>query len=216
MANQIEPYTDFWSASNQELSSRSSIPESLAENLLIFIGDSSALGVGASKPENSYVRLVQDFVVGSTGKPCDVLVLARSGAKVSEGIEEFLPIAKDAIDFWAEHKTGVVKMISCIGSNDIFWSLSLSGLQKQLDSLVMELPSGSLVATLAGGSPRAFACNAHLKKITAENGMQVVEPWRNNIKGALSRIAEDKFHPNDYGYQRMADAFCEALGSVVD
>ncbi len=214
VADQIVPYTEFWSETNQDLATRSATPESLAPNLLIFIGDSSALGVGASTPENGYVRLVRDFVAGSTGDQCEVLVLARSGAKVSEGLDEFLPVAAEVLEFWSKHKAGTARIISCIGSNDIFWSLSLKRLQRQLDSLVGELPAGSLVATLAGGSPRAFACNAHLKKVTAENNLKVVEPWRNDLSGALSRIAEDKFHPNDYGYQRMADAFCEALDST--
>ncbi len=211
VSDQVQPYTEFWNQANQDLVSRSVDPTQLGKNLLIVIGDSSALGVGASQPELGFVSPVRDFLVQVTGEGCELVVLAHSGARVANGIEQFLPTALEVREYWEAHKHGTVWLISCIGSNDIFWTLSLAKLQRQLTDLVKSLPARSLVATLAGASPRAFASNAHLKKITNDNNMRIVEPWRNKISGALDRIAEDKFHPSDYGYQCMADAFCEAL-----
>ena len=88
VSSQVEPYTNYWNESNsdfmkrleQEINESAVFGSKVDRDLLLVIGDSSALGIGASAPQHGYVDLVRDFISKARGVECDAVVLARSGA----------------------------------------------------------------------------------------------------------------------------------------
>ena len=85
---QIEPYTRYWSDQNQE-AIRGEGP------LLAVIGDSTALGIGASAPDRGYVGLLREALSHRDRRPWRVVNLAQSGARTADGLERQLPILAD-------------------------------------------------------------------------------------------------------------------------
>ncbi len=196
VTNQIEPYTTWWDAQNRE--------NYLTDGpLLVIIGDSSALSIGASTPSKGYVPHVQSFLTKRNSQPWRVVNLAKSGAKLDDALDRQLDELAKLHD--------VSLVICCVGSNDIFWSLSTVSLQRKIKELVNKLPEESLVGALAGGSPRAKASNVVLRKAAEQRGLPFVKPWNRPGPSGTARLAADKFHPNDIGYKLMAEAFTEAL-----
>jgi len=193
---QIEPYTKWWDTQNKETFSN---PK---EKLLTVIGDSAALSVGASSPEKGYVNIIRETLEDSTGTSWGVINFSMSGAKVSNALDEYLPAIKSI--------PNSDEFICCVGSNDIFWSISVSEFHDDLRKMISLLPQNSIVGTLAGASPRSAVANNILKKAAKARGLRVLNPWGKPGLG-LNKVAKDKFHPNDVGHQLMADAFLAEL-----
>lgn len=196
VAAQIPDYTEWWDAQNRA-------SYSTGGPLLAVIGDSSALGIGASHPSKGYVAQVQSRLSVSEDRSWGVANLAKSGAKLDDALGRQLAELKKL--------TTPDLVICCVGSNDIFWSLSTFALQRKLKTLIDGLPSGSYVAALAGGSPRSKASNKVLEKFLETKPHRFVNPWGMPGPSGLARLADDKFHPNDIGYGLMADAFIESM-----
>lgn len=74
------------------------------------------------------------------------------------------------------------------------------------------LPDAAVVGTLAGASPRALAANRALRRAAAERDLAVVDPWRR--PGPLQRLAADRVHADDVGYELMAAALARAVQPV--
>ena len=82
--SQIKPFTKWWSDQNQTALAASG-------PLLVVIGDSTAIGIGASAPDRGYVGLLRDALSERDGLPWRVVNLAQSGAKTTDGLERQLP-----------------------------------------------------------------------------------------------------------------------------
>jgi len=195
VTSQIEPYTKWWDDQNK------AALDSDADKLLFIVGDSTALGIGATAPELGYVGLIKNHLNESTNDTWRVIVQCMSGAKVDDAIKEYLPALANLPE--------PDLTICCIGSNDIFWSASI--IHVKLKLMIDGLPQNSIVGSLAGGSPRSFAANRVLKKASLSQGFKFVNPWGLPTPSGLKRVAEDKFHPNNLGYELMAEAFIEAI-----
>lgn len=196
-ADQIEPYTDWWNAQNSRALTNSS------ENrcpVVAVIGDSMAIGIGATAPDRGYLGLVRDQLVADDGRPWQMINLGQWGDRIQDGIDRQIPalatIAKPDI------------LIVCIGSNDMVWGASPRKLRKGLLDIMEAVPAPAHFCTLIGTSPRAIIANKALLRLAAEGGHDVVNPWF-RWKG---NQASDRFHPNDDGYVLMAKALCKTLG----
>ncbi|MEM7321855.1 MAG: SGNH/GDSL hydrolase family protein [Actinomycetota bacterium] len=200
---QIRPYTAWWSERNQTALHT-------AGPLLVVVGDSTAIGIGASAPDRGYVGLLQRSLRERDGTPTPwrVINLAQSGARVADGLDRQLPIVTELA---ANPATTPTVMVSLIGSNDVVWSKDTTVLRNRLRDLIGRLPLGALVGLVAGGSPRARLANRAIKEAAAEHGHQVVNPWAEPGPPPGSRLAADRFHPNDLGYTLMAKPFARAL-----
>ncbi len=196
-ADQIEPYTQWWNAQNE----RALIDAGETGGPTVaVIGDSMAVGIGASSPEKGYLGLVRDQLVANDGRPWQMINLGQWGDKLTDGIERQIP-ALDTIP-----KPDL--LIVCLGSNDMVWGASPRKLRKGLDAIMEAIPAPAQVSTLIGASPRAIIANRALVRLADQYGHEVVDPWF-KWKG---KQASDRFHPNDEGYVLMAKAFCATAG----
>ena len=186
---QSKPYTQYWSDNNVEAMQADG-------KLLVVLGDSAALSVGATEPAKGYVGLIAEHLSGWR-----VINLSRSGAKVQDTIDDFLPV-------YAKLKPDLT--VCSIGSNDIFFSPAARSLQPKLRTVVEALRPPAIVAKTAGASPRSFMANKTLGNAAQERGLSFVNPWGWPGEG-LNKVASDKFHPNDQGYEAMAERFIEAI-----
>ncbi len=200
---QIEPYTRYWSDRNQVAASDADGP------LLVAIGDSTAIGIGASAPSRSYIGLLGDALGHRDGRRWRIINLAQSGARVTDGLERQLP----ALAKLGEHGIEPDVVVCCLGSNDVVWSADTVGVRRRLQRLIADLPAASTVGLAAGVSPRARLVNRAVRQATIEAGHLLVDPWREPGPGPMERLAEDRFHPNDLGYVLMARPFARSLGA---
>jgi len=74
--------------------------------LYVALGDSSAQGIGASRPERGYVGLVAQHVRESTGQPVLVINLSRSGARIDDVLDRQLPALRGLRPDWSRWPSG--------------------------------------------------------------------------------------------------------------
>lgn len=207
VTDQVEPYTYWWNDRNQD---------ALGEDgpLAIIVGDSTALGIGASHPANGYIgRLIatlDEETAPAAENPWRVINLAQSGAKLDDGLNRQLPIASDI--------PTPDLVVCCLGTNDLVWGIDTNGLRGKARSLVegviaLGAPVDRTVAcAVAGGSARARLVNRTIRSTAADNGVLAANPWNEPGPGPSERLASDKFHPNDLGYSLMARALGRSIG----
>ncbi|MDH3680340.1 MAG: SGNH/GDSL hydrolase family protein [Acidimicrobiia bacterium] len=193
---QIEPYTAWWDDQNQRAAEGSG-------PLLVAIGDSTAIGVGASAPSRSYVGLLRTALAERDGRTWRAVNLALSGARLDDAVERQLPavlgLEPDLVT-------------CCIGTNDLVWGRETTELRTRLRELVTGLPIVSVIGSLAGSSTRGQSANRALRNAAAKRDLPVVNPWAESGPPPRHRLAADRFHPNDLGYELMARPFGRHLG----
>lgn len=199
---QIEPYTRHWSDQNQE---------AVADDgpLLAVIGDSTALGIGATAPERSYVGLLVDALCHRDDRAWRVVNLAQSGARSADGLERQLPIVERLVEAGHEPLT----VLCCIGTNDVVWSAETTATRDRMRAIIGRLPEASTVGLVAGSSARARLINRAIRGAATDAGCGLVDPWREPGPPPQQRLAADRFHPNDLGYTLMARPFARHFGA---
>ncbi len=196
MTEQVYDYTAWWDGQNQEAAGGDG-------PLLVAIGDSTAIGIGASRPDRGYVGVLQRSLSERDQTPWRVINLGLSGARVADALDRQLPIL-------ARLRPDVVTC--CIGINDLVWTRQTTRLRDRLRQLIAELPEESIVARLAGGSARGRLANNALRDAAALRAIPLVNPWTERGEPGRRRVGGDLFHPNDYGYELMARPFGRQLG----
>lgn len=204
VSGQIRPYTRWWDRQNQEAVT--------AEGpLLTVIGDSTAIGIGASAPDRGYVGLLRQALSERDGVRWRVINLAQSGARVADGVERQLPILRQL-----EDSLGTPNAALClIGTNDVVWTGDTPELRDDLKTLISGLPDTAIVGPVAGASPRARAANRAIRSTAGERDLAVVDPWREPGPPPTRRVAEDRFHPSDLGYVLMTRPFARHLAAPL-
>ena len=205
VGKQIEPYTQWWSEQNQQ---------ALAADgpLWICIGDSTCLGIGASTPDNGWVG--QTLATLRTSDPTwRVINLAMSGARIIDSLEMHAPVVADLVT--AGHRPALTT--TCVGTNDVMWGRTgVTELRDQVEDLADQLPRPAVMATIAGSSSRVALTNRAMKQAATDRALTLVDPWREpGPGGVFDKVAEDRFHPNDFGHQLMSDAFVRSIRSVL-
>ena len=194
--DQIQPYTAWWDDQNQAASRGS-------EPLLAVVGDSTSIGIGASAPDRGYAALVRSQLQEHHGRPWRIINLALAGARVQDALDRQLPALKPLN----------ADLVLCgIGTNDVVWGREVTALRESLRLLVARLPPSSCIATVAGGSRRAHLVNRALTGAANNRGLAVVNLWAEPGAATRDRLAPDRFHPNDLGYELMARAVGRKLG----
>jgi lysophospholipase L1-like esterase len=191
----VEPFAAYWRRAN------TAALASTAGPLWVALGDSLTLGVGASAPDLGWVgqlaaRLTTD------GQPYRVVNLAVSGALTHEVIERQLPV----LDTLPADLITVM-----VGSNDLMRPRMRRGLAVRFTRLADRLPRGSVVATLANPTRAARRANAALTEVAAARGLVVAELRDRRTISWRRKLAADHFHPNDRGYEAIANVMGEFL-----
>ena len=180
------------------------------ELLYVAIGDSAAQGIGASRPDRSYVGVLAGHIQNTTGRPVRVRNLATSGATVGIAIENQLPLlAKLTPDI----------LTVSIGANDIV-SFDAARFEREIGVLFDALPPHAIVADLPSfyflpSQKRVKVANDIVTRAAQKRGLTVVplhkRTDRQGVWGVVTQFAGDLFHPNDRGYRIWASAFVPAI-----
>ena len=193
---QIDPYTAWWNKQNQNA-------VAMTGPLLAVVGDSTAIGIGASAPHRGFVGQVRDRLHEHHQGSWRVINLALSGARIQDALDRQLPVV--------EHLRPDL-VICCIGTNDVVWDRETTALPSKLHQLAAGLPVGSYLSTLSGTSKRAQLANSAILSAADDHKLVVVNPWDEPGPPPKQRLAGDRFHPNDIGYELMGRAFARHLG----
>lgn len=198
--DQIHPYTEWWDVQNQGALK--------AEGpLLVGIGDSILVGIGASHPSKSLIGRVGAALSERDGRPWRIINLAIAGARVDDAVERQLPIAINVGP--ADH------IVCCIGTNDIVWTPAVHSLMEGLRSLSDSLPEQTVFAPVAGASRRARRANRTIRQSARKNNQLFAPIWDVDDPSLIrERLATDRFHPNDFGYSLMSKVMVNTLNGV--
>jgi lysophospholipase L1-like esterase len=194
-------------------------PPGPAPELVVWLGDSTAAGVGASGPDRTLPRQVADLM----GRPVRLTVLAISGARVADVIRVQLPrlarLKPDAV------------FIS-VGANDATHFTRRSHFRRDYARLLAGLPAGVRTVVLLGvpdlGAPtrllqplravagwRGRALDADVRHLAARRHAVYVDIAGRTgpaFRGHPDRyFAADHYHPDDAGYRLWADAVVATL-----
>ena len=180
------------------------------ELLYVAMGDSAAQGIGASRPDHSYVGLLARLMRDTTGRSVRVVNLSVSGATTALAVRDQLPKL-------AKYRPDV--MTVSIGANDIAkWDSE--AFEANLREILDAVPSHALIADLPffyfpHHERKVAVANDILRRLVAERGLTLVRLHRETrVRGfrrMFTHFANDWFHPNDHGYRVWADAFRPAV-----
>lgn len=206
LSRQRAAYKKYWALQAQEMA---------PEHALIYValGDSTAVGIGASSPENGYVGKLAKSLESKTNRPVHVINLGVTGAKLSDVISTQLPqlnklvLPNDAV------------ITLGIGSNDVR-QFDATTFRHEFEQIAQVLPRQTVVADVpyfGGGRANAKESSAIeastiIQELTTQHNYQLVhlheatkarDSWRN--------YAVDFFHPNNKSYIIWADAFWSTI-----
>lgn len=191
---QAGPCADHWAAHNRAVLARPG-------RRWVVLGDSMAQGVGGTTPEHGWAGVVEQRL-REAGLELDLVNLSATGARVPDVLEQQLPVL-DAL--LAEDDVAGVTVV--IGSNDLFGgrvhSAALPGAMREL---LERLPDGSVVATLPQPRAAARAANRWIEQASAAGRIRVIDLRTSGPDSWKGKVAADMFHPNDVGYEALADA----------
>ena len=193
--NSLTSFADYWKQQNVT---------SKGEFTYVALGDSTAQGIGASKPTNSYTSILAERIAKQTGKKVRFINLSVSGAKIRDVIDKQIPQI-------AQYKPDLVTIEA--GANDIP-RFDEKQFAHDFTELAGLLPADTYVSDMPyfGGriskNREALAASASIYTSVQAHGLRLVH--LQNItrdRDSFRDYAADMFHPSSRGYQNWADAF---------
>jgi acyl-CoA thioesterase-1 len=195
----VDSFANYWTQQNKTASGTFTY---------VALGDSTAQGIGAGKPTDSYVGLLAERVAKQTGKKVRFINLSVTGAKISDVLNEQLSEL-------AHYKPDLVTIE--IGANDLanYNPTQFSAEFKQLAGL---LPKGTFVSDMPyfGGRIRkndqALAASVYIRKEVAAHDLHIINLQQlTRERQSIRNYAVDLFHPSSAGYVNWADAYWVAI-----
>jgi lysophospholipase L1-like esterase len=188
----------------------------------VWLGDSTAAGVGATHPDRALPRQV----AARLGRPVDVTSLAVSGDRIAD-------VLADQVGALAALRPDVV--LVSIGANDVVHLTRRDDFRADYERLIATVPDGALLVVLGvpdmGAPPRL----AHpLRALAGWRGRQLAEVSE-AVSGDAQAVyvdiagetgpamradtgrffAADRYHPSDAGYELWADAVLAQLAPAL-
>ena len=187
---------------------------------IVWIGDSTGRGVGATDLEHALPRVV----ASGLDRPVELTVLAESGARISDALKTQLPRLQALSPDW---------VVVCIGGNDVTHLTSRSAFRRQVEQLlsgidrarpahVIVIGIGQFASTplfaqplrwIAGIRARELDSDLHTaaKRHRALYVSIIDRVGRDFVRDPARYHARDRFHPSDDGYALWARATLDAI-----
>lgn len=190
----------------------------------VALGDSTAVGVGASRgggyPERLASRLRQD------GLPVGLTNLGQSGARIRD---VFTGQVKRAV---AAQPTLVTLGV---GTNDLWRGTSVEDFQEDLDRIARRLKQTGAPLVIVNIADMALApvaklvpsalyegriepFNAAMAEVARAHGLHLVDLYsasKEMIPASPHFFSHDGFHPSDEGYEEWADLLLPTVRTLV-
>lgn len=188
----------------------------------VVLGDSTAAGLGAGRPEDAYASVLSRRLAAEHDRRVELTALGISGARVATVLETQVPLALDA---------DPDLIFVGIGANDATHLTSLDGVERDMDEMLTVLQETGATIVVAGAPDmRAHAWLEPLRSLAGWRGRQVTERIEKVARSHGAHIvelaeetgrlfagepedfyAEDYFHPGPAGYRAWADAIYPVL-----
>lgn len=204
---QVGRYQAFWTRSNQ-------IQTTKQAYTYIALGDSTAQGIGASRPVRGYVGLIADYLRQQSSQEVNIVNLSKSGATLDDALLEQIPEMKRL------KITNDTVITVEIGANDMI-DFNPRKFEKNFEKILAELPKQTIVSNMPSFSgsrlsrldKNAVKANKIIDKLTHKHGFKTADVHSNTLANhGLRTFAPDLFHPSDYGYStNWAPAFINQL-----
>lgn len=184
------------------------------ELLYVALGDSTAQGIGASKPWRSYVGELARHISKTTGKSVRVVNLSVTATTVFETYRDQLPVLRNL-------EPDIVTV--SVGANNMF-DFDAQRFEKDLRRLYEGLPPHSIVSDLPSflvlpAERNVIAANKIVHALAEEFGFSVAPLYsrthRQGLWAIITQMSGDLFHPNDRGYRVWASAFVPLLDTLL-
>ncbi len=198
---QVAPYAATWRAANAA-ALRDDAP------LWVALGDSMTQGIGASDPQRGWVGRLRDRWT-EQGRRYRVVNLAVTGARVQDVLDHQLPALHRLEQLG--HRAALVTVLA--GSNDIVSRRLRPGVEQRFAALLDRLPTGAVVGNLPNPHREVQRMDAELRRRDDEGTLHLADFRRDGPRTWFGLLSPDWFHPNDRGYDRMADVVDEAVAS---
>jgi acyl-CoA thioesterase-1 len=184
------------------------------ELLYAAIGDSTAQGIGASKPGRSYVGELAKHMRQVTGKSVKVANFAVSGSTVRGALLQQLPKLRRI-------QPDIVTV--SIGANNMA-DFNAEMFENDLQRLFDGLPEHAIIADLPSfyflpAEKNVVIANEIVHRLASRFHFPVVPLYartkRQGLWGVSTQFAGDLFHPNDRGYAIWAAAFIPTVDAAL-
>ena len=206
LQRQVDGYKAYWQARAAETPA----PDAL---WYVALGDSTAQGIGASRPEQGYVGLLADSLQAKTGRPVHVVNLSVTGARLEDLIEHQLPQLEKL------HLPGDAVVTLGIGSNNIR-AYQPDQFRAGMETIIRRLPPQAVVGDVPyfgggrgnSGERSALAASQVIAELAAVEGLRLAELHRvTSEQHSIRDFAADFFHPSSHGYRKWHQAFLQTL-----
>ncbi len=170
-------------------------------NVTVVLGDSLSEGVGASSVDTGYVALLAKRL------HVDIVNKGVSGDTTKRGL------ARLDDDVLALHPNIVIVLL---GGNDFIQQVPREEMFKNLETIIVRIQSTGAVVLLLGvrGGLLHDAFSADFAELAKRTGSAFVPNVLDSIIGD-SKLMSDGIHPNDVGYQKVADKIAPVLEGLL-
>jgi acyl-CoA thioesterase I len=202
----ITTYKNYWDKQNIQAAEANSL-------LYVALGDSTAQGIGASRPEKGYVGLLAKKIAENSGQSVRVINLSTTGAKIQDVINNQLPRLQQI-----QQLKGSIVTIE-VGANDL-GVFDPARFNNQMEELLKQLPPQTIVADM----PYFGGGRANGREVDAKNASVIIRKLASSYSLRVATLHEvtkqndsilvygaDFFHPNNKGYVNWYKAFETAL-----
>ncbi len=185
----------------------------------VAMGASDAVGIGATPPDNGYVFIIEDALDECRSEGAALINLGIPGAELPTVEDVQVPLVQEAepnlITLWP-------------GPNDLVAGRSAENFESRLEEIIADLVGTGAFVVIANipdlrqlptfqdepdpdvTAARIQAYNVAIARQAASYGVPVVNLASLPMSDDLV-FGADGFHPNDQGYQIIAQAFLDVI-----
>jgi lysophospholipase L1-like esterase len=179
-------------------------------NITAF-GDSITVGLGSAT--GGYPPKLASLLNGN-GKPSSVASYGKSGEKTSEGVSRFDSVL-------AAFPANIILIME--GTNDVRGGLSVETSRYNLQAMITKAKAAGVTPVIATLTPSnrdgsttliPQVWNPMITALAGSNGINLSDQY-GGILPAWGSANADGLHPNDYGYQIVADTWYGTIASMI-